>query len=298
MSTGMSCKNQKLALGTVQWGTDYGISNKGGKTPAREVGRILAVAADAGIGLLDTAAHYGAAEAALGSNSLTAFKVVTKTPHFASASIEPEHELALLRTFDASLANLQLDAVYGLLVHHAPDLLVPGAEILVQTLQRLKAEGHVAKVGVSVYNSDQIGSLLERFTPDLIQLPLNALDQRLLKSGDIGKLKDLGVEIHVRSVFLQGLLLMPLDALPPKFAAHKAVLAQWHEEVRRQGLTPKQAALAFVRDIDEVDHLLIGVETVGQLQECLTDYASKGSFDATRLNCNDENLLNPALWAN
>lgn len=288
--------NLKLGLGTVQWGIDYGISNLRGQTPAHEIGDMLSIAADAGISLLDTAAQYGAAEATLGEHSLATFKVVTKTPHFARSIFEPEHQRQLLACFEESLARLNSRAVYGLLVHNAADLMVPGAPLLIEALRRLKAEGRVAKVGVSVYNSEQIEAVLNLFTPDLIQLPLNVFDQRLLKSGDISRLKDLDVEIHVRSVFLQGLLLMSPEELPAHMQRHRPAVERWREVAKAHGLTPRQAALAFVRDNEEIDQLLVGVESTEQLRECLADYSTDASFDGKGLNSRDVTLLNPTLW--
>ena len=101
--------------------------------------------------------------------------------------------------------------VYGLLAHHADDLLVPGGRRVFEEMQRLLEEGLVRKIGVSVYSGQQIDSILELYTPDIVQLPLNLFDQRLLESGHLEKLKRRGVEIHARSVFLQGLLLIEPD---------------------------------------------------------------------------------------
>lgn len=289
----------KLGLGTVQWGTRYGISNRRGQTPANEVGEMLAIAQSAGISLLDTAAQYGTAEATLGEHGLaTTFRVVTKTPHFGARVIKPYHQRQLLKCFDESLLRLNAHSVYGLLIHNAPDLIMPGGTLLIESLERLKAEGRVEKVGVSVYSSEQIRALLNFFKPDVIQLPLNVFDQRLIKSGDISRLKDLDIEVHVRSVFLQGLLLMPPEELPVNLLPYRKPLENWRELVRELGVTPRQAALAFVRDNKEVDQLIIGVETAVQLQECLADYCADVSFSGYDFDIQDVTLLNPASWAN
>lgn len=286
----------KLGLGTVQWGVAYGISNQVGKTAAGEVRAILLAAQKAGVKVLDTASLYGEAESVLGVNRLDAFKIVTKTPRYATPFIEDEHVQQLFDTFDRSLDKLAVDRVDGLLVHHAQDILVDGGERLVSGMERLKEQCKVSKIGVSIYDGEQLEALLRRFTPDLVQLPLNVFDQRLIHSGWLQRLHDKGVEIHVRSVFLQGLLLMPLEDIPTYFEPIRPLLARWHAAAREQGMSLVQAALAFVRDQSAVAHVLVGVESGSQFQTCLHDFLTPASFDAAGLTCDDPAFVNPVLW--
>lgn len=286
----------KLGLGTVQWGVDYGISNQVGKTAPDEVRAILSTAQKVGVKVLDTASLYGEAESVLGANRLEAFKIVTKTPRYSTRFIEDQHVEQMFDTFNRSLDKLSVDRVDGLLAHHAQDILVDGGERLVAGMERLKELGKVSKIGVSIYDGEQLDGLLRRFTPDLVQLPLNVFDQRLIHSGWLKRLHDRGVEIHVRSVFLQGLLLMPLEDIPTYFEPIRSLLARWHAAAREQGISLVQAALAFVRDLPEVDCVLIGVESLSQFQACLQDFSTPASFDAAGLACDDPEFVNPVLW--
>lgn len=286
----------KLGLGTVQWGVAYGISNQVGKTAPNEVSAILLAAQKAGVKVLDTASLYGEAESVLGANRLEAFKIVTKTKRYATRIIEDQHVDQMFDTFSRSLEKLAVDKVYGLLVHHAQDILVDGGERLVAGMERLKEQGKVSKIGVSIYDGEQLDGILRRFTPDLVQLPLNVFDQRLIHSGWLQRLHDKGVEIHVRSVFLQGLLLMPLEDIPTYYEPIRPLLTRWHAAVREQGMSLVQAALAFVRDLSEVDHVLVGVESVSQFQVCLQDFSNPASFDAAGLACDDPAFVNPVFW--
>lgn len=286
----------KLGLGTVQWGVAYGISNQSGKTAPDEVRTILSAAQTVGVKVLDTASLYGEAESVLGANRLEAFKIVTKTPRYSTQFIEDQHVEQMFDTFNRSLDKLAVDRVDGLLAHHAQDILVDGGERLVAGMERLKELGKVSKIGVSIYDGEQLDGLLRRFTPDLVQMPLNVFDQRLIHSGWLQHLHDKGVEIHVRSVFLQGLLLMPLEDIPAYFEPIRSLLARWHAAAREQGMSLVQAALAFVRDLPEVDHVLIGVESVSQFQACLQDFLTPASFDAAGLGCGDPAFVNPVLW--
>lgn len=287
---------EKLGLGTVQWGVAYGISNQVGKTDPDEVREILLAARRAGVKVLDTASLYGDAESVLGANRLESFKIITKTPRFATRFIEDQHVDQMFYTFNRSLEKLAVDRVDGLLAHHAQDILVDGGERLVSGMERLKEQGKVSKIGVSIYDGEQLNGLLRKFTPDLVQLPLNVVDQRLIHNGWLQRLHDRGVEIHVRSVFLQGLLLMPLEDIPTYFATSRPLLARWHAAAREQGMSLVQAALAFVRDLPEVDQVLVGVESVSQLKACLQDFSTPASFDATGLACDDPAFVNPVLW--
>jgi aryl-alcohol dehydrogenase-like predicted oxidoreductase len=210
----------QLGLGTVQFGGDYGVSNPGGRTPPDEVARILALAEREDIGLLDTAALYGDSEAVLGGALRRGhkFRIVSKTLKFDAARISQADASALRAGFENSLRRLRQDRLYGLLVHAAADLLRPGGELLWAALNELKREGLVEKIGVSVYTGEDIEAILLRFRPDLVQLPLSVLDQRLIAGGQLARLKAQAVEIHARSIFLQGLLLMEDAELPSTVA--------------------------------------------------------------------------------
>jgi aryl-alcohol dehydrogenase-like predicted oxidoreductase len=289
----------KIALGTVQFGVNYGISNKVGKTPQAEVSAILSAARGNGVSVIDTASLYGDSEAVLGQSlpPNSGFKIVTKTPQFAGQTLIESDAQQLEDTLRASLAKLGTASVYGLLIHRADDLLLPGGDLLMARLLRLKQNGLVSKVGVSVYSGQQIDRVLERFPIDLIQLPINVLDQRLLQSGHLQKLKRAGVEIHARSAFLQGLLLMEQQEIPGYFDSERGRLESYHRFIREQGLTPLQAALGFVTGIPEIDQVVCGVNDARQLREICeaaqieVDYRAFADFAIA-----DEAIVNPALW--
>jgi len=290
----------KLGLGTVQFGMNYGMSNLRGRTPPAEVDHILRLAADNGVQVLDTAAVYGDSEVVLGQ--LLApdhdFRIVTKTPSFKTSTIHAADAIHLRETFHRSLENLRQGNVYGLLVHHADDLLVPGGERIFAEMQRLLEEGLVRKIGVSVYSGQQIDSILEVYTPDIVQLPLNLFDQRLLESGHLEKLKRRGVEVHARSVFLQGLLLVEPDRVPPHFRPISDELERYSRFLEENKLTRLQATLAFAAKQRDVDVILVGVTSVVELRDILSalDAISGIDLDMSALKVTDERMVNPSLW--
>ena len=273
----------KLGLGTVQFGQAYGVSNTRGQVPVDEAARILARAAEAGVRVLDTAANYGAAESVLAGLDTARFRIVTKT-----ISVKNGVEAVVARARQSAQA-LKADT---LLVHAAADLQEPA---LWPALQALKTEDVFRQIGMSVYVSDDPLALARTFKPDVMQLPFSVLDQRLLKSGVLTRLKDFGVEIHARSLFLQGLLF--LETLPEKLRPAALELAVAKATIAASGATPLQAALGFVLSRPEIDVALVGVTSVAELNEIL-DAAQKPlpALDWSALALNDETVLTPSLW--
>ncbi|OIQ88346.1 2,5-diketo-D-gluconate reductase B [mine drainage metagenome] len=289
----------KIGLGTVQFGMSYGISNTGGQVPQAEVASILMLAAARGIQVLDTAALYGNSEAALGHVLApdNEFKIVTKTPRFGKKSIDESDVSSLVGSFQRSLRHLRKTTIYGLLIHQADDLLAPGGAALFRAMEGLKDQGLVKKIGVSVYTGEQIDEVMESFAVDLVQLPVSVLDQRLVQSGHLARLKEYGVEVHARSVFLQGLLLMEPESLPPYFISVKKHLQDYREMLKQDGTTPLQAALAFVCNLDEVAVTLCGVESKEQLSQLMEPPEhSIGKEEYSQFALNDADILNPANW--
>lgn len=289
----------KLGIGTVQFGLDYGISNQGGRTTLAEVKEILTTADELGVRVIDTACLYGDSEDVLGRSISpdSRFNIVTKTPQFTKQSLDETDAQHLEDTFHASLLKLNRPSVYGLLIHRVDDLFVPGGDLLMDQLLKLKKSGLVSKIGGSVYSGQQIDEVMNRFPIDLIQLPISVLDQRLLQSGHLQKLKLAGVEIHARSVFLQGLLLMELQDLPDYFNGIRERLKSYYRFIEAHELSPVQAALGFVSNISEIDHVICGANNHQQLREiCAAAQVEVRCKDYADFAIMDEAITNPALW--
>ena len=288
----------KIGLGTAQWGLTYGISNHSGQTKPEEVSRILSYARAMGIKVIDTARVYGEAEQVLGLNDLSHFNIITKIPAleiwnrdhcFLSASVKD--------SLSRSLHALHVESLQGLLLHNCDDLFSEFGSKIVASLQELKASGKVIQIGVSVYSSLQIKRVLDIFKPDIIQLPYNVFDQRLLEDGTLSALKSDGIEIHARSIFLQGLLLMKHDSIPKYFTPWKDKFVAWNRLCADLGSHPMHAALSFAASNNLIDKLIIGVESLSQLEQltALKPHINN-SFLFNKLSSSDEKLLNPSLW--
>jgi len=286
----------KIALGTVQFGIDYGINSVDGRVRLEEVKRIFSHAHLKGINLLDTAPAYGDSEKILGRMDISNFKVVTKTRHFDSLEIKNNDVKLLNNDFYHSLEDLKQDSVYGVLIHNADDLLKSGAEKLFDQLQELKQAKKIEKIGVSVYDYSQLQSILDNFDIDLVQLPFNILDRRMIDSGMLSTLRSSNTEVHARSVFLQGLLLMSEQNRPDKFNRWSGLWKIWHEWLNDSQITALEATIRYAISMPEISKVLVGVDNKDQLKEIII--ASNGILPniPTELHTNDINLLNPSNW--
>jgi aryl-alcohol dehydrogenase-like predicted oxidoreductase len=284
----------QLCLGTVQFGLPYGVTNQAGQVAETEVRRILNLAAASGIELLDTAQAYGMAETVLGRcwPKDAPRRLISKLP----AGAPPESWEASLITCLQRLSAPKLD---GFLLHRASDLLAPDGEALLDWLEDLQGRGLVQRIGVSIYDASELDGLpLDRL--QLVQLPLSVYDQRLIRDGTVGRLRDLGIAVHVRSVLLQGLLLQPPEHWPAHLSsAFRNHHARWMEHLHQLGVSPLGGALGCVRACEGVEAVLCGVVSRKELAQILEFWCQpKGSVPSVPENWAWEDVmdLDPRRW--
>ena len=277
----------KLALGTAQFGLDYGVTNQDGQVTIEEVESILNFAKINGIDTLDTASRYGNSEQVLGDAGVDGYQIVTKT-----VSLKNDVN-GVIKGFYQSLENLNQKAVDGLLIHDINEVNDKKFNRLFERLDELKQQGLVNKIGFSTYVPEQVDFLLENFDFDIIQLPFNVFDNRLIQGGQLKALKDRNIEVHARSVFLQGVLLN-FDSLSGYFSIWKEQFDTYQAMVSDRGLSLLEYALNFVLNIKEIDKVLVGVNSEDQLKEIVQSVHSQKDISAYPIN--DINLLNPSLW--
>lgn len=277
----------KLALGTVQFGLDYGITNNGGQVAIDEVRNILTVAKNNKIDTLDTASGYGNSEQVLGKIGVNNYQIITKT-----ISLESDVD-KVINGFHKSLKSLGQKQVKGLLVHDINDIENNQFDTLFRKLNALKQQGLVEKIGFSAYTPEQVNFLLGNFDFDIIQVPFNVFDTRLIQGGQLQALKSKAVEIHARSVFLQGVLL-DFDNLSDYFATWKKQFTEYQTIVKDRGLSLLEYALNFALSTQEMDKILVGVNSENQLKEIVQAAKKQNSLVAYPIG--DINLLNPSLW--
>lgn len=294
--TGLS----RMGLGTAQFGMNYGVSNKTGRPDEPEIARILARAVDAGTGYLDTASSYGDAEKIIGRYLPKdhRLRIVTKIPPAEREMSGPDYKQLVLDSIAGSLRRLKLDRIHGVLIHRASDLDAPGWEYMVDAMQIARARGWTSCIGASVYDDDQVALVESRLQPDIIQLPCNALDRRLVESKTLKRLKLAGVEIHARSIFWQGLLLMPADQLPPYFAPVRAQFSSMREYWAIRGVEPLVACLASVLQQPEIDAAIVGVNHEKEFCEIVAAVSelSYREIDVGSAPSVDPIYLDPSKW--
>ncbi|KAA6338202.1 hypothetical protein EZS27_013768 [termite gut metagenome] len=243
--------NNKIGIGTAQFGMRYGISNFNGQTSPSEVKRILHVCHLNEIKYIDTAAAYGKAENILGLNDLSNFRIITKFMHYSGKGMIKEQ-------LNTSLNNLKIKSLYGLLAHKPLELL--SDDFYWNELIALKETGKIKKIGLSFNTVTEMELLLEKGRiPDIIQVPYNYLDNRFEKL--MIDLKKKGCEIHARSIFLQGLFFRNIDTLDSFFDEVKPILNFVKENVK----SLEGTLLNFVIEKEFVDVAIIGIENSIQL---------------------------------
>jgi aryl-alcohol dehydrogenase-like predicted oxidoreductase len=288
----------RLALGTVQFGLAYGVSRDGGRVPPDEIRAILRLAAERGLDTLDTAAAYGESERALGEilGEDKRFSIVTKTKPIRALAIGGEAIDEVERGLFDSLRLLRRSRVEALLVHDARDILNPGGDRLWARLEALRDQGLVGRLGVSVYDAEESDAALQRYPLQVVQAPVSVFDQRFIVGGGLDRLAAADVEVHARSVFLQGLLLMAPEAAAAKLPQAKAALLAWRKALAEAGAEPLSAALAFVLAQPAVRRAVIGVHSAAHLSACLAAAQASPRLDYAYFACDDRDVIDPRRW--
>lgn len=273
----------KIVLGTVQFGLQYGV-NSAGRPSEDAVKGILSEAAKGGITTLDTSSAYGNSEEILG-------ECVTPEENFKIVSKYPQGETSVSEMFNGSLKRLNVSQLYGYLLHHFE--VYKNNPKVWDEFVALKASGKVEKIGFSLYTPEELEFILEKGSPfDLIQVPFNIFDKKFLPY--MKELHEKGVEIHVRSTFLQGLFFKDRNALPEKLQPMKNYLLQLDEFSQKSGLTISEIALNYNLQNPYIDGVLIGVDNVEQLQMNL--YSVKNTPVDIEIEVKEQELLNPVNW--
>ena len=288
-------KINRIAIGTVQFGLDYGVANKHGQVSISEANKILRYADKIGIDTLDTSISYGASEESLGNVGVEKFKVVTKLPPI-PPSVKNVYKWAY-NQMQSSIARMNLQAAYGLLVHDTSQLFGANGAKLAEAMLSLKRQGLVHKIGVSVYSPDEVAPVLQKLQIDIIQFPFNVFDRRMLTTGWLQRLHDADIEIHARSVFLQGLLLLPMNPIPHNFNKWNKLISFWHEWLQEQSSTALETCLHYPLSHPQIDRVIVGVDRNLQLKQIIEAFnLQKRPSIFPNITCDDELLLNPSNW--
>ena len=281
----------KLAIGTVQFGLNYGINNKNGIPSDFDISEILDLSIKNNIKYLDTSISYGNSEERIAKLANNKFNIITK-----SKNVKTIKELTL--SISTSLSSLKIESVYGFLFHNADNLI--DNHDLWSTLVKFKNEKKVNKIGYSIYDTNQIDYLLDKgFIPDIVQLPYSLLDRKFEKY--FMKLKKLGTEIHVRSVFLQGLYFMNYKRLPQKLLPLKKYLENLESICDEFNISIGELALNFVYENKFIDKIIVGVDSSNQLNQNINIIKNWNSNKIinkliSKITVKEQHLLSPVNW--
>jgi aryl-alcohol dehydrogenase-like predicted oxidoreductase len=292
----------RLGLGTAQFGSNYGITNAQGQVVPPVATAIVERAHTAGVRLFDTAALYGDSEGVLGDTlgPYSDVAIVTKTPKFGDLANVNLAVTRLKDSFSHSLSALKRPQVYGLLAHDAADLLGPLGAVLWDALEELKDAGRAKRIGASVYTGEQVDQLLEKLPLELVQVPINAVDHRLVRGGQLRRLAERGVEVHARSCFLQGLLLLDPERIEQRFAPLAERVRALNDLYRAKSLTPLEGSLAAVLRYPEISRIIIGVTSAAEFDAIIASYAKAtiagAEIDCARFAIDDAKIISPPLW--
>ena len=272
----------------------YGIDNDAQMMSLAAAQSIVTNARALGFAVLDTAIAYGESEARLGEIGVDEWRVVSKLPEIPKlcANIgDWVHESVL-----GSLGRLRTKKLYGLLLHEAQQLAGPQGNAIYEALRAVKKLQLVEKIGVSIYAPDELTALCARYRLDLVQAPYNVIDRRLVTSGWLARLRAAGTEVHARSVFLQGLLLMPAAQRPASFDRWQSLWNLWDSWLAQQGMSAIQGCLGFALAHPELEHLVIGIDSVEHLQEIAACASARTAMPPDDLASEDVDLVNPSRW--
>jgi len=291
-------KASKIVLGTVQLGLDYGINNQLGKPDLNNSFEILQTAYNSGISFLDTAEAYGDAVDIIGkfhAEKKVEFNIISKF-----GSIKSETDLN--KNISETLTKLNQNSLYAYLFHSPSDIKkLQTLPKLVSQLNDLKSGGKIKKIGISIYTNDDFEQAIKNPLIELIQFPFNVFDNNNKRLEILKKAKDNGKEVHCRSVFLQGLFYKKPNEIPNKLTLLIPYLEVLNSISKKLNLTITELALNYALSNPYIDKVLIGVDSVNQLNQNISNI----NFNLTQsdfklidenINIKEEELLYPYNW--
>ena len=191
-----------------------------------------------------------------------------------------------------------MNKIYCLLIHSRKDIYKKNNHLLINFLKDLKKNKIVKKIGISIYEKQDFEKIITIFKPDVVQLPISIADQRLLEKNYLRHIKNMGIEIHARSIFLQGVLISRYNRLPMNFSSIRDYLFQFNTKLKVNQITPIQACLSFIHSIKEIDKIIVGVNSLKEFKEILKNNKKKdlNADFYNQFKLNDSNILNPVNW--
>ncbi len=281
----------KIILGTAQFGMNYGISNSKGKINFIEIIKILDLLKKKKLNFLDTASSYDLSESEIGKYYLKSkkkFNIITK--------YTLKNKGDIFKQYEDSIKNLKYKPKV-IMAHSYKDYLDKNFRT---SLFKLKKKFKISKIGVSIYNKPELYSIIKLKTPNIIQVPCNILDKRFISKDVVELVNKKKIEIHARSIFLQGLLFKSKRDIIKKFKDAKDVIKKLEKLCIKHNLKLWELSLIWAYQKKEIKKLIIGVDTQKQLQKNLRTIKKKINTslikEIEKINLNNSKIIKPYLW--
>ena len=283
--------DNKIVIGSAQFGTRYSLNSKQ-VLKSTECKKILTECKVNKINFLDTAFDYTEAYKILKKIGCEDFNVITKLPKMNFIS-NHYHENKIYKT----LNDFKIKHFYAILFHNEKFIFTKEGEKIFNFLKYLKKNKIVKKIGVSVYNYPILKKIIKYFDIDIIQCPINVFDREFIEKNNVEILKKKNIEIHARSIFLQGLLLLKSKQIPRKFKKYNKYFSEWDNYLKENNISNYFNCINFIKKQSKIDKVILGVDSVNHLNEFIKNWRQKIVLNNDfNLKINDKKLLKPYLW--
>lgn len=290
----MSIK-KKFILGTAQFSGNYGILSN--NISIGEIKKIFSYLKKNKMYVLDTSTEYKKADRKIGKSLKSSWKVITKIDISKFYTKESNQiEKFIINKLNKHKKNLKVKSIDTLLTHKSECLLKKRGRVIYNVLKKLKNKNYFKKFGYSIYSFNDFEKISNSLKPDIIQCPYNVFDRRLENKKILYLIKSNKIKIHVRSVFLQGLLLLNVNNIPKKLKVFRNKFQVWNNWLTLKNLDPITACLNFVLKNRNIDKIVIGVNSFRQLKQILETKNQKKIFFPKTISVNNLKLLNPSKW--
>ncbi len=287
-------KEQKLCIGTANFGFNYGL-NKKKSLRIDNIKKILLHAKKNKIKYLDTAISYKSAEKKIGESNIKNFKIISKI-HRVPKRVK-KIDKWIIEKVKTSCKNLKIKSLYGLLLHDTNELKdKKKSKKIFKAFDYLIKKKIVKKVGLSIYDKEELNLHLKKFNFKIVQLPINIFDHRISNSHWLDYLKKRRIQIFARSVFLKGLLLKDKSKINRKFKKWKKNFENFDNWTKIKNISKEEACIRYIKNFNQIDKIIVGVNNKDQLNKNLINVCKKGINIPKKFKVNDENLLNPKNW--
>ncbi len=286
----------EIILGSANFNQIYGITKN--FINKKEIKRSFNLALKNNIRIIDTSPLYNKSEKIIGLLNNDKFKIISKIPKIPRNIKKKNIKKWVKLKVSNSLKNLKIKKFECLLLHNVDSLLSKNGNEIYKNIKNMKRIGLTNKIGISIYDFNILDKILKKFKFDLIQAPFNILDQRLVTTGWLKKLKKRRIKVYVRSIFLQGILLSKLNQLPEKLKKLNKNLIIWENWLKKNKFKPLQVCISFVLNQRQLDGIVVGYNNKNQLNQILKQKKMKSSFSIPNLNIRNRKLIDPRKWLN